>query len=292
MRKRRGFTLIELLVVIAIIVILVALMVPVFARARETARKATCVSNLKQIALACLMYAQDYDEVLPAASATGSKCSAHPIAASDRYTTDFTGKGSADFWALGDMLRPYIKSVNILVCPTLSRRKPEEFEVHEVSLISGPAKGMIKLGRSATDPVWTKDGYGSYWWGCAHFDPARGNCTSQNADLGALWDFAQELGYVNSSEYGNPQDFWPCATAVGTVDNPAMKPMAGCLSYGVHEGLGHDYANDHFLPVELGGPPPTIPFTAPIAFVDGHVKYVRLSFYDLLGLLTQPNQLR
>ena len=59
---RRGFTLIELLVVIAIIAILAAILFPVFARAREKARQASCSSNLKQIALGVLMYAQDYDE--------------------------------------------------------------------------------------------------------------------------------------------------------------------------------------------------------------------------------------
>jgi prepilin-type N-terminal cleavage/methylation domain-containing protein/prepilin-type processing-associated H-X9-DG protein len=61
---RRGFTLIELLVVIAIIAILAAILFPVFARAREKARSASCQSNLKQIGLAWMMYAQDYDETL------------------------------------------------------------------------------------------------------------------------------------------------------------------------------------------------------------------------------------
>ncbi len=60
-----GFTLIELLVVIAIIAILAAILFPVFARARENARKAACQSNLKQIGNALMMYVQDYDETLP-----------------------------------------------------------------------------------------------------------------------------------------------------------------------------------------------------------------------------------
>jgi len=61
-RQRRGFTLIELLVVIAIIAILAAILFPVFAQAREKARAATCLSNGKQMGLAMMMYAQDYDE--------------------------------------------------------------------------------------------------------------------------------------------------------------------------------------------------------------------------------------
>jgi prepilin-type N-terminal cleavage/methylation domain-containing protein/prepilin-type processing-associated H-X9-DG protein len=63
--RRKGFTLIELLVVIAIIAILAAILFPVFARAREKARQASCQSNLKQIDLAFLMYATDYDERFP-----------------------------------------------------------------------------------------------------------------------------------------------------------------------------------------------------------------------------------
>jgi len=62
--KRQGFTLIELLVVIAIIAILAAILFPVLAKAREKARQASCLSNVKQLCLAVLQYAQDYDEKL------------------------------------------------------------------------------------------------------------------------------------------------------------------------------------------------------------------------------------
>jgi prepilin-type N-terminal cleavage/methylation domain-containing protein/prepilin-type processing-associated H-X9-DG protein len=64
-RKGRGFTLIELLVVIAIIAILAAILFPVFARARAKARQSSCLSNVKQIGLALMMYAQDNDERYP-----------------------------------------------------------------------------------------------------------------------------------------------------------------------------------------------------------------------------------
>lgn len=63
--RSRGFTLIELLVVIAIIAILAAILFPVFARARENARRTACQSNLKQIGLGIMQYTQDYDEKLP-----------------------------------------------------------------------------------------------------------------------------------------------------------------------------------------------------------------------------------
>src|SRR5690242_7081293 len=64
-RYNSAFTLIELLVVIAIIAILAAILFPVFAQAREKARGVTCLSNVKNIDLAILMYTQDYDETLP-----------------------------------------------------------------------------------------------------------------------------------------------------------------------------------------------------------------------------------
>ncbi len=63
--KRFAFTLIELLVVIAIIAILAAILFPVFARARENARRSSCQSNLKQIGLGVMQYIQDYDEKYP-----------------------------------------------------------------------------------------------------------------------------------------------------------------------------------------------------------------------------------
>jgi len=91
---KRGFTLIELLVVIAIIAILAAILFPVFAQARESARKTTCLSNAKQLALSHLMYAQDYDEQLATSWSEG-----------------FPGEFS---WAV----QPYMKSISILLCPS------------------------------------------------------------------------------------------------------------------------------------------------------------------------------
>lgn len=64
-QKSSGFTLIELLVVIAIIAILAAILFPVFAQARDKARGASCLSNIKQLTLGMMMYSQDYDETFP-----------------------------------------------------------------------------------------------------------------------------------------------------------------------------------------------------------------------------------
>ncbi len=96
-RGRSGFTLIELLVVIAIIAILAAILFPVFARARENARKSTCQSNLKQIGTALRMYAQDYDEV--------------NLRRRPSSTTTFNY-----FWYF--MIEPYTKNTQLLRCPS------------------------------------------------------------------------------------------------------------------------------------------------------------------------------
>jgi prepilin-type N-terminal cleavage/methylation domain-containing protein/prepilin-type processing-associated H-X9-DG protein len=99
-RRTGGFTLIELLVVIAIIAILAAILFPVFAQAREKARQISCLSNSKQIGMALIMYAQDYDEQFP----TGRF---HPLTPNP---ADY-GKG----WA--GPVYSYMRSAQILKCP-------------------------------------------------------------------------------------------------------------------------------------------------------------------------------
>jgi len=106
MRRTAGFTLIELLVVIAIIAILAAILFPVFAKAREKARQASCLSNNKQIALALLMYVQDYDEMLPAR-------------AYGLYPHDFAS-GATMSWV--SIVYPYVKNAQLFMCPSYTAR--------------------------------------------------------------------------------------------------------------------------------------------------------------------------
>jgi len=142
--RKPGFTLIELLVVIAIIAILAAILFPVFARARESARKTSCLSNMKQIGLASLMYAQDYDETYEdARSATdqlegggnaANGCSqiyansiANPITYSGgplincwgiRLYAPGTGNTTKVVAGYPRVLLPYVKNVQIFRCPS------------------------------------------------------------------------------------------------------------------------------------------------------------------------------
>lgn len=110
-RRRAGFTLIELLVVIAIIAILAAILFPVFAQAREKARAISCVSNMKQIGTAMLMYAQDFDESLAPYRVSHATEKINPYA-SDPNTGGSTKK--AVF--INQLLNPYTKNDDIWKC--------------------------------------------------------------------------------------------------------------------------------------------------------------------------------
>lgn len=110
-RKVTGFTLIELLVVIAIIAILAAILFPVFAQARAKARQTACASNMRQMGVGILMYAQDYDELLPTGEVDGPKVpwTRHPgLPATSTVTSD-------PYWYV--IIDPYIKNKDLLVCP-------------------------------------------------------------------------------------------------------------------------------------------------------------------------------
>ncbi len=100
--SRRGFTLIELLVVIAIIAILAAILFPVFAQARENARRISCLSNMKQVDTAVMMYTQDYDETLPTLTNDSS------VSPNIRL----------DLW---NLMQPYTKNKDIFYCPDRSQ---------------------------------------------------------------------------------------------------------------------------------------------------------------------------
>jgi len=106
--KKRGFTLIELLVVIAIIAILAAILFPVFARARENARKSSCQSNLKQIGTGLMMYVQDYDETFP----TERNGVDGPVWYTNGTTT-YTTYGNYQ-----PLVYPYVKNKEVFFCPS------------------------------------------------------------------------------------------------------------------------------------------------------------------------------
>src|SRR5687768_1425011 len=137
--RRKGFTLIELLVVIAIIAILAAILFPVFAQAREKARQATCASNIRQIALAAVMYVQDYDELFPGGPGVASLWYPGPLGSWTNLPTVTWGNVAPP--NVGGRLVPYIKTVGLFLD------------------LNDPTGARFAGGR--WDPQYTRL---SYWW--------------------------------------------------------------------------------------------------------------------------------
>jgi prepilin-type N-terminal cleavage/methylation domain-containing protein/prepilin-type processing-associated H-X9-DG protein len=149
--KRSGFTLIELLVVIAIIAILAAILFPVFAKAREKARQASCLNNIRQLATGMLSYIQDSDEIMPFAyHHLNGTYTLPPLAWQRGYA--YTR------WMIN--LEPYIKSQQIFQCPS-------------------------DQGRSTTD--YSSYGYNTYSLGMLYTIPATYR-SNRGVELAEIWE--------------------------------------------------------------------------------------------------------
>jgi prepilin-type N-terminal cleavage/methylation domain-containing protein/prepilin-type processing-associated H-X9-DG protein len=136
MRRTRtaAFTLIELLVVIAIIAILAAILFPVFAQAREKARQAVCLSNCRQIGLAVMMYAEDYEQ-------------SYPLYA--HYPKQ------DQFWF--EVIQPYAKSESIFTCPSVKVR----LDKAPANLVGYPAFGLNGYGANYRHVIQFGPGFAS-----------------------------------------------------------------------------------------------------------------------------------
>jgi prepilin-type N-terminal cleavage/methylation domain-containing protein/prepilin-type processing-associated H-X9-DG protein len=146
MPRRHAFTLIELLVVIAIIAILAAILFPVFAQAREKARAIKCLSNMKQIATATMMYQQDYDEILFFRSSSATQIMRTPLPNSTN---------ASKWW---NAIMPYIKNNQVFACPddSLPTLSPDINGVADIkrSYIANTAPEQLGDAQ-VTDPVET-----------------------------------------------------------------------------------------------------------------------------------------
>ncbi|HLH78704.1 MAG TPA: DUF1559 domain-containing protein [Chthonomonas sp.] len=242
-RTNRAFTLIELLVVIAIIAILAAILFPVFAQAREDARKTSCVSNLKQLATGVLMYTQDYDETFPSVTGNG-----YPPQPGIPFGTDT--------WVYNDIvviIQPYVKNFDVFFCPDRQRLVP--------------ASGDFCNPGTGTQHVWGygynwSSGYGphdnphSLWFqgdGCVL--PDTPSNTLPGRSLAAV-NFPAQFIFL-----GDTGDT-PRQTLYTAVFDPRCNPSSG-WNADLPTGARHQGGND-------------------FAFADGHVKWfkVNLTYVD------------
>jgi prepilin-type N-terminal cleavage/methylation domain-containing protein/prepilin-type processing-associated H-X9-DG protein len=235
--RRRGFTLIELLVVIAIIAILAAILFPVFAQAREKARQTSCTSNLKQLATGIMMYAQDYDELLPRANqdATTAECNAAPGGC---WFPNLL------FWQ--QMAQSYIKNFGVMACPS-----------GMTGTVPSPPEPQL--------PAWGN--YGANRWIMRRRKAAEA-AGVDSASLASIIAPASTYLIFDAGSYsidpsqdvvqGNARvNFWylPGTGQAKNVPTPAFS--------GVYAALAPDFARGrHFGGID-------------VAFADGHVKYTK-----------------
>ncbi|MEI6501936.1 MAG: DUF1559 domain-containing protein [Armatimonadota bacterium] len=197
--RRSGFTLIELLVVIAIIAILAAILFPVFAKAREKARQSSCLSNVKQMGLAFMQYAQDYDETLPTDWVTLPP----GVAWTDRYT-----------WRA--MISPYIKNTQIFTCPS------------DTAAYTGALAGQCQNGEGNLP--------GSYGDNTFHWDAGVPNPPGTlYCKLGQIVMPAQLITVGDSSGGGHQISFQLNTLNTVRADVGSMRHNEGC-NYGFADG--------------------------------------------------------
>lgn len=228
----QGFTLIELLVVVAIISLLAAILFPVFARARENARRASCLSNLKQIGLGIMQYTQDYDERMPSVfNNLGAGKFVYPNGQVSTNT-------SAPWYIL---IYPYVKNYQVYNCPSAdsSQAYQGRYAAADGSTFFSYSYNYssLVLGSAACTNTYN----------CGVSMGSPGN---PGANLASIEDPAGTIAIVDGSAYGIRirQDYFPSETDIHA---------AGACSNANYEAL---CARARHLD------------TIGTLFVDGHVK--------------------
>ncbi len=169
-RAKSAFTLVELLVVIAIIAILAAILFPVFARARENARRTSCLSNMKQIGLGMMQYTQDYDERLPEPGLGGVFRNAADTGLGQNFT------GVLPFHLA---VQPYVKNFQVFACPSDSLQLNASVN----------RTGVVDAFKAANVPG-------------ANSLPAYGNNLAFHQAVGEIFPDSYATNYLLSNAYG------------------------------------------------------------------------------------------
>lgn len=283
--SKRAFTLIELLVVIAIIAILAAILFPVFAQAKEAAKKTQCVSNTKQSVLAALMYAGDYDDTIPRHDNNGScwygesPCDypdwgdLRPPAAN---AANYKEGSKVMIWGA---LVPYIKNGQLGVCPTIGATKWANIIPNASSF------GLAALPYDSSQIDYYNNTLGEMAVNLMLVDWGPQGSTSMNqrpgaakGRLGAVSRVAETIMFTAESTWG-----WGSELALGLGNGavwPSMANNTACYSYNaegwtryVHNGKSGTYSGSHYP----NGPTqnPSLQGFAVFSFVDGHTKVMR-----------------
>jgi len=197
-RQKEGFTLIELLVVIAIIAILAAILFPVFSRAREQARKANCMSNMKQIAQAWLMYMQDWDGTVPARTCLPGAPGGFQMI--DHYD-----------WPVE--IYPYVKNAKLYLCPSAEwvSQWVQGWDAQYDGLYSPLINYRGMACTTYTAPGWYR--IPGWWWGQAPFTDAKIKSPGSKIMLGengwpCAWDFIPDWGRHKAARNGGCVPDW------------------------------------------------------------------------------------
>jgi len=231
---RRAFTLIELLVVIAIIAILAAILFPVFAQAREAARKASCGSNFKQLGTASTMYTQDFDEAQVSAATLVSSTYTFPNGCQIGTCGGYASGGQMCCSLWGHSLYPYIKNIGVYSDPSNSYKYPGNYHpfggvsANTLALSGGCSTPMnlAAFEKPADTIMFVDSGSGGVggdyylaWWGYAFAN----NATCVAPRHSGMVQVAFVDGHVKTMPPTQLQstDPWNCTTG-----HPLWRPFA------------------------------------------------------------------
>jgi prepilin-type N-terminal cleavage/methylation domain-containing protein/prepilin-type processing-associated H-X9-DG protein len=261
--RTTGFTLIELLVVIAIIAILAAILFPVFARARENARRASCQSNLKQVGLGLLQYAQDYDEKFVATT--------YAPGGNQHWYSD-----NQNVYKWMDAIFPYVKSQQVFDCPSAVGSGASNGSVRKYIYHKNLPNSCAGGGGGYPNNCMS---YGSYGLSQAYWDP--NGAGPRNAE--------------------GPADERGRSKSLAAIEAPSTTIWVGDSGYAngsaeTYRMTGFTNTNDLYLTqgsprfasnTSAGGLFERHLETANVLYVDGHVKSSKLN--NLMAKKTRPD---